>query len=72
MNVLESLKIKDATILNVKDGDILIFKLKDKNTSREQLHYISDSMHETFKRKGIKNVEIILTTNVSDIKIIRR
>lgn len=72
MNVLESLKIKDATILNIKDGDIMIVKLEDKNASREELQYVYNFIEETLKRRGINDVEIIITTNISDIKIIRR
>lgn len=72
MNVLESLKIKDATILNIKDGDIVIFKLEDKNASREELQYVYNFIEETLKKRGINDVEIIITTNISDIKIIRR
>lgn len=72
MNVLESLKIKDATILNIKDGDIMIFKLEDKNASREELQYVYNFIEEILKKRGINDVEIIITTNISDIKIIRR
>lgn len=72
MNVLESLKIKDATILNIKDGDIVIFKLEDKNASKEELQYVYNFIEKTLKRRGINDVEIIITTNISDIKIIRR
>ena len=72
MNVLESLKIKDATVLNVKDGDILIVKLEDKNAARNELEYVYNFIQETLKKRGINDVEIIITTNISDIKIIRR
>lgn len=72
MNVLESLKIKDATILNIKDGDIVIFKLEDKNASNEELQYVYNFIEKVLKRRGINDVEIIITTNISDIKIIRR
>ena len=72
MNVLESLKIKDATTLNIKDGDIVIFKLEDKNASTEELQYVYNFIEKALKRRGINDVEIIITTNISDIKIIRR
>ena len=72
MKVLERLKIKQATILNIKDGDIVIFKLEDKNASREELQYVYNFIEETLKKKGINDVEIIITTNISDIKIVRR
>lgn len=72
MNVLESLKIKDATVLNVKDGDILIVKLEDKNAARNELEYVYNFIQETLNKRGINDVEIVVTTNISDIKIIRR
>ena len=72
MNVLESLKIKDATILNIKDGDIVIFKLEDKNAARNELEYVYNFIQETLNKRGINDVEIVVTTNISDIKIIRR
>ena len=72
MNVLESLKIKDATVLNVKDGDILIVKLEDKNAARNELEYVYNFIQETLNKRGINDVETVITTNISDIKIIRR
>lgn len=72
MNVLGSLKIKDATVLNVKDGDILIVKLEDKNAARNELEYVYNFIQETLNKRGINDVEIVVTTNISDIKIIRR
>ena len=72
MNGLESLKIKDATVLNVKDGDILIVKLEDKNAARNELEYVYNFIQETLNKRGINDVEIVVTTNISDIKIIRR
>lgn len=71
MNVLESLKIKDATILNLKDGDILFIKL-DRDASIMEMNDVRNGFEKIIKDKGFRKVDLVVGNSISDIKIIRR
>lgn len=71
MNVLETLKIDKASILNIKDGDLLFIQLKD-NTTAKQVEEITRGFQETINNMGIKNVTIAVSNSIQDIKLIRR
>lgn len=71
MNVLETLKINKATVLELKDNDILFIKIED-DTDYKSTVELHNSLLETFKEKGLKNITIWISKNVNDFKIIRR
>lgn len=71
MNVLETLKIKDATVLDLKDGDILFIKL-DRDASLSEMNDVREGFQNIIKDKGFKEIDLIVGNSISDIKIIRR
>lgn len=71
MNVLETLKIKDATVLDLKDGDILFIKL-DRDASLSEMNDVREGLQNIIKDKGFKEIDLIVGNSISDIKIIRR
>ena len=71
MNVLESLKIRNSTILNLKDNDILLIQV-DENTSYQEMSDMERNLIEVMNAKGLNNIGFWITSNVKDIKIIRR
>lgn len=71
MNVLESLKIKDATVLNLKDGDILFVKMNE-GTTESQIRNLNEDLSKELVAKGYKDITLWISENVSDVKIIRR
>lgn len=71
MNVLESLKIKDTTILNIKEDDILLVRVND-NCTYEEMGDMQKGIAEILIDRGFENVAIWITSNVEDIRIIRR
>lgn len=71
MNVLESLKIKNATILNIKDNDIILVKVT-KECSTKEMAEIQESLIEAIRNRNLKNIGLWITPNIDDIKIIRR
>lgn len=71
MNVLETLKINNATVLNIKDGDILFVKVT-RDCNDMQKSEIADTLIETLKGRELKNVGLWITSSIDDIKIIRR
>ena len=71
MNVLESLKIKDSTVLNLKDNDILLIQV-DENTSYQEMSDMERYLIEVINDRGLNNIGLWITSNVKDIKIIRR
>ena len=71
MNVLENLKIKDATILNLKDGDILFVKM-NKGTTESQIRNLNEDLSKELIARGYKNITLWIAEDVSDVKIIRR
>lgn len=71
MNVLESLKIKDATVLNLKDGDILFVKMNE-GTTESQIRNLNEDLSKELVARGYKDITLWIAENVSDVKIIRR
>lgn len=71
MNVLESLKIKNSTVLNLKDNDILLIQV-DENTSYQEMIDMEKNLIEVMNAKGLNNISLWITSNVKDVKIIRR
>ena len=71
MNVLESLKIKDATVLNLKDGDILFVKMNEGPTE-SQSRNLNEDLSKELVARGYKDITLWIAENVSDVKIIRR
>jgi hypothetical protein len=71
MNVLESLKIKNSTVLNLKDNDILLIQV-DENTSYQEMIDMEKNLIEVMNAKGLNNIGLWITSNVKDVKIIRR
>lgn len=71
MNVLESLKIKDATILNLRDGDILFVKMNE-GTTESQIRNLNEDLSKELIARGYKNITLWIAEDVSDVKIIRR
>lgn len=71
MNVLESLKIKNSTVLNLKDNDILLIQV-DKNTSNKEMREMERSLIEVINDRGLNNIGLWITSNVKDVRIIRR
>ena len=71
MNVLESLKIKDATILNLRDGDILFVKMNE-GTTESQIRNLNEDLSKELVARGYKDITLWIAENVSDVKIIRR
>ena len=71
MNVLQSLKIKDTTILNIKEDDILLVRVNDDCTYKE-MDDMQKGIAEILINRGFENVAIWITSNVEDIRIIRR
>lgn len=71
MNVLESLKIKDATILNLRDGDILFVKMNE-GTTESQIRNLNEDLSKELIARGYKNIALWIAEDVSDVKIIRR
>lgn len=71
MNVLETLKINNATILKIKEGDILYIKV-DKDMNSKNIQELSDALIISIKEKGFENVTVWISRDVEDIKIIRR
>ena len=71
MNVLQSLKIKDTTILNIKEDDILLVRGND-NCTCEEMGDMQKGIAEILIARGFENVAIWITYNVEDIRIIRR
>lgn len=71
MNVLENLKIKDATILNLRDGDILFVKM-NKGTTESQIRNLNEDLSKELIARGYKNITLWIAEDVSDVKIIRR
>lgn len=71
MNVLQSLKIKDTTILNIKEDDILLVRVND-NCTYKEMDDMQKGIAEILIARGFENVAIWITSNVEDIRIIRR
>lgn len=71
MNVLESLKIKDATVLNLKDGDILFVKMNE-GTTESQIRNLNEDLSKELVARGYKDITLWIAENVSYVKIIRR
>lgn len=71
MNVLESLKIKDTTILNLKDNDILLIQVYE-NTSNKEMDEMQRNLIEAINNRGLNNIDLWISSNVKDVKIIRR
>lgn len=71
MNVLESLKIKNSTVLNLKDNDILLIQV-DENTSNKEMDEMQRNLIEAINARGLNNIGLWISSNVKDVKIIRR
>lgn len=71
MNVLESLKIKNSTVLNLKDNDILLIQV-DENTSNKEMDEMQRNLIEAINNRGLNNIGLWISSNVKDVKIIRR
>lgn len=71
MNVLESLKIKKSTVLNLKDNDILLIQV-DENTSDQEMSDMQRNLIEAINNRGLNNIGLWISSNVKDVKIIRR
>ena len=73
MNVLQSLKIKDTTILNIKEDDILVLLVRvNDDCTYKEMDDMQKGIAEILINRGFENVAIWITSNVEDIKIIRR
>lgn len=70
MNVLETLKVKDATILNIKDGDILFIKLNQDATLSE-ISNVREGFESIIRRREL-DVDLVVGNSISDFRIIRR
>ena len=71
MNVLETLKIDKATILNLKDNDIIFIQAKD-NANIEDMSEIARELMKAINSKGYENINIMIASSIENIKIIRR
>lgn len=71
MNVLETLKVNNATILNIKEGDILFLRV-DNDVTQESILELHNSLLQELKSKGLEDITIWVSKSVNDIKIIRR
>lgn len=71
MNVLESLKIKKSTVLNLKDNDILLIQVNE-NTSDQEMSDMQRNLIEAINNRGLNNIDLWISSNVKDVKIIRR
>lgn len=71
MNVLENLKIKKSTVLNLKDNDILLIQVNE-NTSDQEMSDMQRNLIEAINNRGLNNIDLWISSNVKDVKIIRR
>lgn len=71
MNVLETLKIDKATVLELKDNDILFIQAKD-NANAENMNEIARELMKAINKKGYENIHIMIASSIENIKIIRR
>ena len=67
MNVLESLKIKNSTVLNLKDNDILLIQV-DENTSNKEMDEMQRNLIEAINNRGLNNIGLWITSNVKDVE----
>jgi len=71
MNVLETLKIDKAAILDLKDNDIIFIQAKD-NANIEDMSETARELMKAINSKGYENINIMIASSIENIKIIRR
>lgn len=71
MNVLETLKIDKASVLELKDNDILFIQAKE-NITAERMDEIVKGFKGIIEKKGYENINVVISNSIDNIKIIRR
>lgn len=71
MNVLENLNVDKASILRLKEGDILFVQLREDTNSR-QINEIAEGFREAITKIGATNITVVASNSIEDVKIIRR
>lgn len=71
MNVLENLNVDKASILRLKEGDILFVQLREDTNSR-QINEIAEVFREAITKIGATNITVVASNSIEDVKIIRR
>lgn len=71
MNVLENLNVDKASILRLKEGDILFVQLREDTNSR-QINEIAEGFRKAITKIGATNITVVASNSIEDVKIIRR